>query len=510
MIKKIAASLLLALAVPVAAQQISPMTKAILDTYAEALAQNPKDYLTLYDRAATYFGLAMYDDALTDIGNAIVNTPAKEAEQLAAEYSLMADIEIQLKEYGKALTTVEKSIELTPEPYAELYRKGNICLYLDRPEEAWKAFSSMQRLKSRSQEAYFGMAKADIMMGKKDEAKTLIKQAQDADPNSWVTYCRTGDLYRDLGEDENAAADYLSAFSLADGSPRPMESLINLGRDNYPAVASAINYALKKTDNPVPLDFLKANIAYITGNYTDALEGFNDLLKNNEAQIASIYSRAAQSALALNKTDVAEEYIGKAVFEAPTAENYIIQSDILRAAGKNEAAFGSATKAKGAEPHNPKALTAVALTRMAFGDWEEAVEALNEAIINDATDLRPLMLRAYILNTKLKNAKGAAADYARVANSPAETFPDVALKAMAKSLNGKKLDGDAIIEQALTQNTGKDAAYWAAVYYANTGSLEKGAGQLKRARGLGYQNLYNIEVNTEGNLNIAPVRHLLK
>lgn len=510
MIKKIAATLLLTLALPVAAQQLNPMTKAILDSYTETLRQNPKDYLTLYDRAATYFSLSMYDDALTDITKAIVNTPAKETDVIASEYALLADTEIALKEYDKALDAVNKCLEINPDSYADLYKKGNICLYLNNPEEAWKAYSGMQRLKSRSQEAYFGMAKADIMMDKKEEARELIKQAQDADPNSWVTYCRTGDLYRDLGEDENAAADYLSAFSLADGSPRPMESLINLGRDNYPAVATAINYALKKTDNPIPLDFLKANIAYITGNYNDALEGFNALLKNQEAQTASIYARAAMSALDLNRLDEASELIAKAVFEVPSADNYIIQSNIYRAAGKNEEAFGAATKAKAADPHNSQALTTLALARMAFGDWDEAIEALNDAIINDAADLQPQMLRAYIYNTKTNNAKGASADYARVANAPAETFPDIAYKAMAKSLNGKKIDGDAIMEKALTENTGKDAAYWAAVYYANTGSLQKGADQLKRAHDLGYQNVHNILTNNDGNLNVAPLRHLMK
>ena len=52
-------------------------------------------------------------------------------------------------------------------------KKGNVALYLNRPEDAYESFAAMQRLKSRSQEAFFGMARADIMMDKKKMRKNL-------------------------------------------------------------------------------------------------------------------------------------------------------------------------------------------------------------------------------------------------------------------------------------------------------------------------------------------------
>ena len=55
--------------------------------------------------------------ALNDIKRSIAATPAKEKDQLAAEYSLCADIYIQLKEYKPALDAVDRALKLTPNSY---------------------------------------------------------------------------------------------------------------------------------------------------------------------------------------------------------------------------------------------------------------------------------------------------------------------------------------------------------------------------------------------------------
>ena len=62
------------------AQQINPITRAMLNGYNEILQQNPKDYNTLYERAAQYYRISQYDNALNDLTKAIEYTPAKEKD----------------------------------------------------------------------------------------------------------------------------------------------------------------------------------------------------------------------------------------------------------------------------------------------------------------------------------------------------------------------------------------------------------------------------------------------
>lgn len=490
------------------AQQINPITQAVLDGYAQVLKENPKDYFTYFQRAAQYYNLSMYDNALTDIHKAIDYTPEKDKDMLFTEYSLLADINVELKQYEKALEASQKALSFNPDSYPENYKKGNILLHLGKGEEAYQTFSGMQRLKSRSQEAYFGMAKACLMTGRDKEAQALISEAEKADPSSPITYCRVGDLYREQGNNAEAAANYLSGFALAQGDGRPLESLIELGKKDFASVASAIDYALSRSDNQTPLYFIKGNIAYETGNYGDAYMAFKKLLEMPEGRAASVYSRLAEATLALDQLKEAEGYIDLALNIDSSTDNLLIKSKIDLASGANATAAMNATKVLSADPNSTEAMEVLALANMGLKDYEKAVQNLGEAIMLDASDPYPLMLRAYIYNNFLKSSKLAVADYNRVARMETEGMPAQAYKALAKTLNGKKMDGDAIIEEAINANPDKNTCFYAAIYYAQTGDLEKARNMRSRAIETGYTNLHNLNSDKTANLNIAPIRHL--
>ncbi len=491
-----------------AAQQINPITKAVLDGYEMSLRENPKDYETLYQRAAQYYSLSMYDNALTDIVKAIDCTPAKDKESLKREYSLMADIEIELKEYAKALIAVEKALEYAPDSYPDLYRKGNILLHLKDGEAAYRTFSGMQRLKSRSQEAYFGMAKACLLVGKNTEAESLMKEAQNADPTSAITFCRIGDLYREMGDNQQAAANYLSAFALNSDSDRPLQSLISLGNVDFQSVADAVDYALTRSENRIPLYFIKGNIANFTGNYQQAYDAMQGLLKIPAGQEASVYASLAKSCVALDKLEEAAENIDKALAKSNTVENLILKSEIERASGRPSAALISAGKALQGDQSNPDAMIAVALANVDLKDYQKALSNLNEAVITDAADPYPLMLRAWVNSECLGNSKPAVADRNRVASMPADKFPEIAYKALAKALNGKKIDADEIMEKALSGQPDKNDCYFAAMYYAQTGNLEKARQWKERAVNAGYSDLHKLNSDRTANLNLSPLSHL--
>lgn len=494
------------------AQQINPITKAVLNGYQQILNETPDDYMTLYQRATQYYNLSMYDESLVDIIKALDYTPAKEKEMRSSEFSLLADIYIQTKEYDKARSAIDSALALTPDDYAILYKKGNIDLYLDKPEDAYKSFATMQRMKSRSQEAFFGMARADIMMGKKEEARELMTQAVNADPSNYLTFCRIGDLYEDMEEYENAAANYLSAFSLADAkSSRPLESLIALADRNYPAVEAAIQYAISRTSNSTPLYFLQANIAFNSGNYPQAYEGFSNLLASKEGQTGSVYATMAKTCLALDKISEASTNADLAVLKDNTVANQLVKAEVELAAGNPSSALLAASKALRADPNSTEAMMWSALANMNLNDPKAALETLNEAIMTDPSDTYARMLRAYVNFEMLNDAKEAILEYTRIGNSEEETFKGMAYKAMAQCFAGKKLDADETMKKAIAGKADKtkNDYYYAAMYYAQTGDLAKGKEMAVKAMELGYCNLFNLYANKTANLNISPIRHLL-
>jgi len=511
--KNIAMVLSLTICMGVAAQtrEINPMTQAMLDSYGELLAANPDDYFTLYQRSAQYYHLSMYDEALTDIKKAISCTPAKEKDMLATEYQLAAEIYTEIGEYSLALETIDKALAYNPDDYPLLYQKGNICLYLGNPGDAKICFSKMQRLQSRSQEAFFGLARVAIMQGDTEQARQLMTEAENVNPSSYITYCRLGDLCREAGDYDKAAAYYLSGFGLADGQGRPVSSLIDLAASQYPSVANAIDYALSKTVNRLPLYFLKGNIALKYNKLEDAYAAFSKLLEMPEGKTASVYSAQALVCHYLNNQPEALDAVSKAVIESPTTANLTLKSKIERASGQAEVAVSDALLAYTNDPGNPDAALELALAYIGVKNVDKAVETLDALLSDNPENVRALMVRAYLNNHLAFNPSASVGDYMRVARMEAVTPEQRAMKAMAQTLNGKKLDGDDTAAALLAESAGDaNAMYWCAVYYSQTGDLEKAVECLAKCQQLGYENDYNIWDNKDANLNVDPIRYLMK
>ncbi|MCM1075225.1 MAG: tetratricopeptide repeat protein [Ruminococcus sp.] len=481
-----------------AAQAINPLTQAMLDGYETLLQQNPNDYLTLYERASQYYRLDDYDKALSDIKRAISNTPAKEKDQLASEYSLLADIYTQTEQYSEALTAVNQALVFTPASYRLLYMKGNICLHEGDTEAAKIAFNSMRNSNSRSTEAIFGLARAAAMEGKKDEAINLLADAEKMDPSNYLTYCRMGDIHKELGMPQNAAADYLSAFSLNSGSERPISSIIALAKENYNAVDEAIDYALQKTPNVVPLYFLQGNAALAAGKYDDAYNAYRELISTvpqEEAQ--SLY--ADLSEICLRRGDIAEAdtYASKAIMHKSDLKTNIIKAAIEQIRGNYPAALTYAKYALAFNPNDKDALMKAAEVAYNLQDNNSAVGYLNQVIMNDAEAADALLFRGYLQANLLGNKQAGMSDFQRVAHLTAGSPREITYKAIAQIKAGQSLDAAATIapvEAAAEQDA--EAAFLMALYNRACEKNSMADDMLDRALNLGFEDQYSLRYNT--------------
>lgn len=508
-ITKILAGTLLMLASAGYAQQINPLTQALLSSYAEILKQDPKDYVTLYQRAMQYLQMQNYDEALADVGNAIKYTPEKEKDTKSQEYALLAEVAIAKKQYTNAIEAIDRALSYTPNNYALLYRKGEAALMAADTETAEKAFKSMLGIKSRSQDAFYGLAQAAIMKQDYSKAEELMKELENTDLNSWITYSRLGDLFSMMGNTKDAATDYVVSYSLAEDSSRPLQSLFGLASKDYPGVKDALENAAKKSNNEVMLNYLLAYISHSTGHYEDAADVLDALLLSKEGQQPEVYNLKAANDLKLGNNQEAIESASKAMGGAEDISMLILKSDAFLQNDQPASALVEAKKALAIDPNSVGALTAAAKASIAAKDGKGAIEYLNELVMIDPGNIEPLFLRGYVYTELENNGKQGAADYIRASNMDAEGFPAVAYKALAKAKAGKKIDADSIMEKALAGNNDKNACYYAAVYYAQSGSLEKAEEMIKKAISLGYDNQYNLKKNKFCNFNISPIRHLL-
>lgn len=491
-------------------KQIHPLTQAMLDGYEQILKENPNDYFTLYQRAQQFYKLSMYDEALEDIIRANELTPESEREMRCSQYTLLSNIYSEQQEYDKALSAINSAIELSQNKYPLLYSKGNICLHTNDLDNAKMVFRQMQQINSRSQEAFFGLARIAILQGDTALANSLMSEAEKCAPSNYITYCRLGDLYIEMQDYDKAATSFLSAFGLSSGEERPIDSLIRLSKINYDAIKNAIDFAISKSGNTIPLYFLDANISFINDRFYDAHEAYRLLLDTPEGQNSSIYTRMAETCLAINKTDDALKYANRAVVLNNCCENLILKSKIERALGNYDNALNASTDAiTQSERNNTIALVEAALTRIALNQTDKAMLLLNEAIMVNGEEFYPLMIRAFVYDNIIGDLRNSVADYQRASELNADDYPNLLYKAFASAMSGKKSDGDKIIEKALTDypNNAK-THYYAAVYYAQLSVLDKAIVCRNKAISLGFENEYLLNIDKTANLNLSPIFNL--
>lgn len=505
-IKLICAGIILCGSISASAQQLDPLQKALLNTYEQLLQENPKDFQTYFERGSMYYSMGLYDKAMNDLIKAVQYTPKKETQYLAQVLSTLSDVNNEVGNYTKALQVIDEALQIQPNSYVNLYKKGNILLSLNLPDDALAVFRSMQSLKSRSQEAYFGMAKAMILKENYSEVEDLIKEIEKADPSNFNTFCRIGDLYCDMGKDEEATANYLSAFALTDSSSRPLSSLRRMAQRNYPAFNGALQYALSRTQNKLPLYLVGGNLALSTGNYSYARDLLIDLSQLPQGNDAYVYAMLAETELGMNRLDEAYKNINKSIEMQPEANAYSVKSKIETAQGNYSAAIISAQKALQLRPSDLNALLAKASAEIAAGNGKSAKTTLNEAVITYPDNALPLLLRGYVNDVMLKDKQSAKIDYTRASDLDCSEFPQAAYVAIAKASNGKMIDAEDIVQRALKNGGSKDDYFYAALYYSQTGNVEKGKEMLQRAKTLGYQDLYQLEKNNIGNINITKLR----
>ena len=487
------------------AQQINPLTRAVINSYTEMISQNPRDYMSYFQRGSEYFNLGEYAKAEEDLLNAIKYTPAKETADLDKEYTLLSDIYIQLGNNDKALEILQTALSVEPNSYVNRYKLGNLFLALDRPEDAYKTFQALQSLKSRSQEAYFGMGQAAAKLGKTQEVEDLIDQIRNSDQNSYLTYLRMGILQEALGRNERAATDYIKAYTMTDNSSNPIEAIVNLANKDYKAVANALDNAISLAPRSANMRFIKASLANVHGDFEAAIRECKELLKLEDGNSAFVYDLLAQSELFSGDITSATIDINKAA-EMDPDDLDVLQTRMMILMTTDPATAASvADKALSINNSNPYVLMSAAKAYYMAKNAQKALDALNTAIMTDPTNVEAVVLRGEVNANLLKNADQATADYNRAGNIDAQNPYDLICKAIAKAKAGKVMDAESIIADLLKNNPDADTTYLIAAYYAQTGNLDKAKQLADEAMSKGYNNIFNIQYLNAPLLNLQPI-----
>ena len=543
---------LAALATPARADIDNPMTRAVLNVYAQQLSEDPKDYETYLNRANVYYSNNEYLRALSDADNAIKYIPEKDTDTRMRALTLRANIYLQTNRPEDALRDLDATVALDPTSYVNVYLRANTRYTLGQYAAAREDYNRLLRLNPRSTEAMIGLARIAVKENNLGTATQYLDDAVASDPNNADIYVRRANVRRSMGNGSGAIEDIMLALSTDASNARATKLLVDMANTDYAVVIEGITRAIEQAPRVAMFVYLRAYIQQAHFHYKAALADYNTIITQNLNDYRGIYAGTARCRYALGQYEQALADIDQALAATPNnADNHILRARILRALGRRVDAYSAAARALALRPNDTQALIELGLTAYSQEQYGQAADLFGEATMTaeGADAARAYMLRASVLEERLNQPVAAAGFYRHVAeittphagqNATADVAPSAMSQDAAAILNadpamlrplallhcGERQAADAAMAAILALPDADGAhAFEAACYYAQAAKaaaeVKKGksskndAGNadmdaafryLEQALDRGYGDLHRLRDDTDAPANIAPLR----
>lgn len=534
---------LAALATPARADIDNPMTRAVLNVYAQQLSEDPKDYETYLNRANVYYSNNEYLRALSDADNAIKYIPEKDTDTRMRALTLRANIYLQTNRPEDALRDLDATVALDPTSYVNVYLRANTRYTLGQYAAAREDYNRLLRLNPRSTEAMIGLARIAVKENNLGTATQYLDDAVASDPNNADIYVRRANVRRSMGNGSGAVEDIMLALSTDASNARATKLLVDMANTDYAVVIEGITRAIEQAPRVAMFVYLRAYIQQAHFHYKAALADYNTIITQNLNDYRGIYAGTARCRYALGQYEQALADIDQALAASPNnADNHILRARILRALGRRVDAYSAAARALALRPNDTQALIELGLTAYSQEQYGQAADLFGEATMTaeGADAARAYMLRASVLEERLNQPVAAAGFYRHVAETTTpqarkNTTTDAAyaashdavailnadpamLRPLALLHCGERQAADAAMAAILALPDADGAhAFEAACYYAQASVLDKDKTTasadtdaafryLETALTRGYGDLYRLRDDTDAPANIAPLR----
>lgn len=504
------------LSAPAQSDLSNPVTQAVLKVYDQQLKANPDDYETWFRRANEYYRHNEYIRALADINEALRCTPAKESDMRFHEYMLRAGIYDQTGRYQQALADLNSAVMLVGSSYHAIYMRANTEFRLGMYQEAKADYQRLQRFNSRSPEALLGLARVAVKENNLGLANDYLEKAVEIDLNNPELYVRRASVRKLMGDHNSAVDDLILALSIDSKNNKALEALVDYGNTNYAATIAGLTNAIRQAPNNGMYRYLRAVIAQAHYNYLSAIEDYRYIIDNRLYDYYGLTASIAECEYYLGRFDQALDDI-EHVLALPggtnASSNYVLQSRILRALGRNDQAVEAAAKALAVDRNSADALAEMGLAYMGQKNYTEALALLNEASLTRADMPYYYMLRAWLQSDYLDNEEAAASLWQQVTELDDYPLDDInSLRGFALLYTDQLPQAEAWLNSILTNVEDKDGRinYLAACYYAQSGDSDRALTCAENALKAGYANLYDWMHNQDARINVAPIRDELR
>lgn len=493
------------------AQSDDKITQAVMRVYNEHIAKDPNDYSTLFMRANQHYYNHDYDAALADVNRAIELAPTKETELLYDAYMLRAklhDIKNDLEAEGN---DIDKASQIEPNSLAWVDMKGKWAYRTGNYELAKRQFETILQREPRNYDAMFSLGCIAAKEGKSDDAMNWVNNAMQLHSAEPQVYLNRAYVQEMLGKYRDACDTYLIAMSATNDNGTAMNRIFDLTVNHYDDVMASIKAASDENPRVGVFYRLRSAIALNYKHYGQALRDLKAITDNNLYEYATIYNDEAMCLFQLGDYDQAYNYANKAIAaDATNAAGYVMRSMIELRQGKGNnysTAMATLDQALALDANSAPALMAKARLLIAQKKYKDALPIATKAVEAAPTSAEALMLRGWLNKNHLKNAAAAKADFEKVLTLSDDDF--TSLRGFALHELGRDSEANAWGEKIVVEApaVGGEAYYYAAALQAAIGNKAQGIKYLESCLANGYGGLYDIKLNNDPYVNIAPLRN---
>jgi len=278
--------------------------KAISD-YTTAMALNPMLLEGYYRKAIAYEGLKDYQSAIKQY-EMLLSYNKDNQRATASIYNSIAWLQLQLKQYDKAIKSDSIALSLQPSMNEAYVTRGRVYLAKGKNELAILDFTTAmggyENKKKPLSMLYAGRADAEVKLKKYKEALNDYSAALKLEPDYKYAIWNRAGCYNMNGDYQLAADDYNTAIKFYNGDNKNLSKLyddrarMEIGMQQYQKAISDDSVAISLNNKYAPAYWDQAGAYAQNADFQLSINGYEacmDFYKSDKTITALIYSNIA-------------------------------------------------------------------------------------------------------------------------------------------------------------------------------------------------------------------------
>ncbi len=275
-----------------------------IDGLSAKIMSLPNDHQLYAERAAAYYEMEGYDEAIADMANAL----RLDSNNVEYHY-LLADVYMDYYKSQQALGTMERAVSLDVKNVKSLLKLAEVQMLLKQHEASMKTLDKVLKINEHNADAYLLMGLNFESSGDNSRAINSYQSAIENDPSLAEVHMKLGQLFAKTGS-KIAIRYFDNAIAVDPDNIMPLyakaEYLHN--NDQLDEALEVLKEAVLKDHQFVDAYFRSGVIYLEKDSLEKAYNQFNLVVQNDPSSAKGFYYRGLASELKGNKINAKNDY----------------------------------------------------------------------------------------------------------------------------------------------------------------------------------------------------------